>query len=185
MKNLLETERLLLRRLELEDAHRVEELASDYELAKTTLTVPHPYPTGSAADFIRNMWEAEEKGLVAFAIVEKESDSLIGIINIKQTLPYKRGELGYWVGRPYWGKGYGTEAAREVVAYGFEELGLNKVFAGAFADNPGSWRIMEKVGMKHEGTWRQHAMRDGRFVDLAYYGMLLEEFKGESEGADK
>ena len=180
MTKFLETKRLFLRRLEFGDADRVEELASDYELAKTTLTVPHPYPAGSAADFIRSMWTAEEKGLVAFAVVEKESESLIGIINIKQTLAFKRGELGYWVGRPYWGKGYGTEAARAMVEFGFKELGLNKVFAGAFADNPGSWRIMEKVGMKHEGTWRQHAMRDGRFVDLAYYGLLREEYnKGE------
>lgn len=175
----LETERLLLRRLELGDSERVEELASDYELAKTTLTVPHPYPAGSAKDFIRSVWGAEDKGLVVFAVIEKESERLIGIINIKQTLAYKRGELGYWVGRPFWGKGYGTEAARAVVEYGFNELGLNKVFAGAFADNPGSWRIMEKVGMKHEGTWRQHAMRDGRFVDLAYYGVLREEFEGK------
>lgn len=173
----LETERLLLRKLELNDADRVEELASDYELAKTTLNVPHPYPPGSAGDFIQSMWKAEERGMVVFAIVEKESNSLIGIINIKQTLAYKRGELGYWVGRPYWGKGYGTEAARAVVGFGFKELGLNKVFAGAFADNPGSWRIMEKVGMKHEGTWRQHAMRDGRFVDLVYYGVLREEYE--------
>ncbi|MCM3620288.1 GNAT family N-acetyltransferase [Sutcliffiella horikoshii] len=175
----LETERLLLRRLELGDSDRVEELASDYELAKTTLTVPHPYPAGSAKDFIRSVWAAEDKGLVVFAVIEKESERLIGIINIKVTLAYKRGELGYWVGRPYWGKGYGTEAARAVVEYGFNELGLNKVFAGAFADNPGSWRIMEKVGMKHEGTWRQHAKRDGRFVDLAYYGVLREEFEGK------
>ncbi|NMH72175.1 GNAT family N-acetyltransferase [Bacillus sp. RO2] len=175
----IHTERLNLRPLKLQDADRVEELASDYELAKTTLNVPHPYPAGSAADFIRSMWAAEEKGLVVFAIVEKESDSLLGIINIKQTLAYKRGELGYWVGRPYWGKGYGTEAARAMVEYGFNVLGLNKVFAGAFTDNPGSWHIMEKVGMKHEGTWRQHAMRDGRFVDLAYYGLLREEFERE------
>ncbi|NLP52590.1 GNAT family N-acetyltransferase [Bacillus sp. RO1] len=179
MEKCLETARLFLRRLELGDADRVEELASDYELAKTTLNVPHPYPEGSAADFIRSMWAAEEKELVAFAVVEKESESLIGIINIKQTIAYKRGELGYWIGRPYWGKGYGTEAARAMVAYGFVTLGLNKVFAGAFADNPGSWRIMEKVGMKHEGTWRQHAMRDGRFVDLAYYGLLREEYERE------
>ncbi|WP_226683027.1 GNAT family N-acetyltransferase [Sutcliffiella horikoshii] len=177
MTNFLETERLLLRRLKLEDARRVEELASDYELAKTTLNVPHPYPVGSAADFIQSMWAAEEKGLVVFAVVEKESESLVGIINIKQTLAFKRGELGYWIGRPYWGKGYGTEAARAMVAYGFDTLRLNKVFAGAFVDNPGSWRIMEKVGLKHEGTWRQHAMRDGKFVDLAYYGLLREEYE--------
>lgn len=95
MTKFLETERLLLRRLELGDANRVEELASDYELAKTTLNVPHPYPAGSAADFIRSMWTAEGKGLVAFAVVEKESESLIGIINIKQTLAFKRG--GAWI----------------------------------------------------------------------------------------
>jgi [ribosomal protein S5]-alanine N-acetyltransferase len=114
--------------------------------------------------------------LAVFAVIEKDTDSLIGIINIKQTLAFKRGELGYWIGRPYWGKGYGTEAARAVAAYGFDELGLNKVFAGAFSGNPGSWRILEKVGMKHEGTWRQHGMRDGEFVDLVYYGLLREEY---------
>ncbi|CAG9621247.1 Putative ribosomal N-acetyltransferase YdaF [Sutcliffiella rhizosphaerae] len=173
----METENLILRRLQLDDAERVEELASDYELAKTTLYIPHPYPKGSAVDFIKKVWQGEETGLVTFAIVEKESKSLIGVININQTLAFKRGELGYWIGRPYWGKGYGTEAAKAVMEYGFEELQLNKVFAGAFAENPGSWRIMEKIGMKHEGIWRQHGMRDGKFIDLTYYGLLREEYE--------
>ncbi|WP_404447568.1 GNAT family N-acetyltransferase [Sutcliffiella horikoshii] len=68
MNKSLETARIFLRRLELEDADRVEELASDYELAKTTLTVPHPYPAGSATDFIRSMWAAGDKGLVVFGL---------------------------------------------------------------------------------------------------------------------
>ncbi|WP_078382247.1 GNAT family N-acetyltransferase [Sutcliffiella halmapala] len=174
MDRLQETKRLLLRPLQKEDAHRIEELASDYELAKTTLTVPHPYPQGGAVEFIESTSKA--KDLLLYAIVVKESNSLIGLINIKLTSVYERGELGYWVGRPYWGQGFGTEAAKSIIDYGFEELNLNKIYAGAFTDNPGSWRIMEKVGMKYEGTWKQHAKRFGRYVDLAYYGLLKEDY---------
>ncbi|QFT87513.1 Putative ribosomal N-acetyltransferase YdaF [Bacillus sp. THAF10] len=173
----METKRLMLKKQQLEDADRIEELASDYELAKTTLYVPHPYPKGSAKDFIKKNWQQKENGLYTWSIIEKESNSLVGLINIKVTPAFKRGELGYWIGRPYWNQGYGTEAAKAVMAYGFEELGLNKVFAGAIKENPGSWRIMEKLGMKHEGVWRQHGMRDGTFFDLTYYGMLREEYE--------
>lgn len=173
----IETERLQLRTLSTEDAERVEELASDYEIARTTLTIPHPYPKGSAVPFIESVLKMEEKEPVAFfAIIEKESSSLIGIINIGNHPVHKRGELAYWVGKPYWGKGYGTEAAKAVMKFGFEVLNLHKIFAASFTDNPGSWRIMEKIGMKHEGTFRQHVIKDGESRDLHYYGMIKDEF---------
>ncbi|WP_223702131.1 GNAT family N-acetyltransferase [Sutcliffiella deserti] len=175
MTKTLETTRLTLRPMQLEDAERIEELASDYELAKTTLTVPHPYPIGGAKDFIERMGGA--KDIVTFAIIDKEKESLIGLISNKLTPAYERGELGYWIGRPYWGQGYGTEAATAVIEHGFTDLKLNKIFAGAYADNPGSWRIMEKVGMSYEGTWKQHAVRFGKYVDLVYYGLLKEDYK--------
>ncbi|MCH1625940.1 GNAT family N-acetyltransferase [Ferdinandcohnia quinoae] len=174
----IETERLLLRSLKIEDAERVEELASDYDIAKTTLNIPHPYPEGSAAPFIKSMLEAEKENKMAtFAIIEKSSSSLIGTMSIGNNTEHKRGELAYWIGKPYWGKGYGTEAAKAVIRYGFDEFGLQKVFAAAFTDNPGSWRIMEKIGMKHEGTLRNHVIKWGKSVDLHYYGILKEELK--------
>jgi [ribosomal protein S5]-alanine N-acetyltransferase len=176
--NRIETDRLLLRKLNDEDAEDIEKLAGDYDVAKTTLTVPHPYPKGSAHGFIHSMIEAEEKGkIIMYALVEKESNLFIGIMNVSIHAQFGRGELAYWIGKPYWGKGYGTEAAKSLLKICFEDLQLNKIFAAAFTNNPGSWRIMEKIGLTYEGTLKQHVARDGVFYDLCYYGLLKEEYE--------
>lgn|SRR5690625_1218286 len=174
----IETERCILRKLTQTDADRIEELASDYDVAKTTLNIPHPYPKGGAKDFIERTILAEVDGKsVTYAIVKKRTNQLIGIIGIKLTPTHKRGELGYWIGKPDWGRGYGTEATKAIVTLGFETLHLHKIFSRAITTNPGSWRIMVKVGMTHEGTLKQHAARRGQFVDLVYYGILKEEYE--------
>ena len=173
----IKTERLLLRPLNIEDSERIEELAGEYDVAKTTLTIPHPYPKGSAKDFINSVLDAEESGkLVIFAIAQKATERLVGIININLSDTHERGELAYWVGKQYWGIGYGTEAAKSLLSFGFENLKLNKIFAQSFTSNPGSWRIMEKIGLKYEGTLKQHVTRFGKYYDLAYYGLLKEEY---------
>lgn len=173
----LETDRLILRSLLIEDSEQIEKLASDYEVAKTTLTIPHPYPKGSAKEFISSITKAEEEGkIVIFAIIKKDDFSLVGIINLNLQKSYDRAELAYWVGKPFWGKGYGTEAARALIQFGFQELNLNKIFAASFTNNPGSWRIMEKIGLKHEGILRQHVKKWDEYVDLTYYGLLREEY---------
>lgn len=173
----IETERLILRSLQVSDAARIEQLAGDYDVAKTTLNIPYPYPNGAAEPFINNMLEAEKNGrVVIFAICEKSSEDLIGIININLSALHNRGELAYWVGKPYWRKGYGTEAAQVLLSYGFEQLELHKIFAEAYISNPGSWRIMEKIGLVYEGTLKQHVCRFGQYYDLAFYGLLREEY---------
>ncbi|MDQ0178154.1 GNAT family N-acetyltransferase [Bacillus chungangensis] len=175
--NMLQTERLTLRPPTSDDAESIEALASDVDIAKTTLNIPHPYPKGSAKTFVSTVLEAEKAGkLVIYAIEKKTDGALIGMINLNIQSSHKRGELAYWIGKPYWGKGYGTEAAETLIKYGFEKLHLNKIFAASFTNNPGSWKIMEKIGMKYEGTLRQHVMKWGSYVDLAYYGILKEEY---------
>ncbi|QOY35207.1 GNAT family N-acetyltransferase [Anaerobacillus isosaccharinicus] len=177
----IETERLLLRPVTVEDGDRVEELASDYDVSKTTLNIPYPYPEGGGKEFIESVIESEKNGKIAIlAIVDKETQHLLGLINLNIAIPHKRGELGYFIGKPYWGMGYGTEAARAIVAYGFKDLALNKIYAAAFTTNPGSWRIMEKIGLKHEGTHKQHVSRFGEFFDLAYYGLVKEDYLKEA-----
>lgn len=173
----LVTERLILRKLEATDANRIENLAGDHEVAKTTLNIPHPYPEGSAVAFIHSTLESERTGkLITRAIIEKETNELIGLMAISIHSTFNRGELAYWVGKPYWGQGYGTEAGKAVLQYGFEVLKLNRIYAQSFTTNPGSWRIMEKIGLKYEGTLRQHVSRFGQYYDLAQYGILKEEF---------
>jgi len=74
---------------------------------------------------------------------------------------HRRAELGYWIGVPYWGKGYATEAARSVVNYGFSTLELHRIFASHVPANPASGRVLTKIGMRHEGRLLGHILKWG------------------------
>lgn len=173
-----ETSRIILREIQLDDALLVEKYASDEQLAKTTLNVPSPYPKGSAINYLAHTIELQKAGKIRIlAVVLKETNALIGLMSIGINNTFQRGELGYWIGRPFWGKGYGTEAAEKMLEIGFTELKLNKVFAQAFSNNPGSYRIMEKIGLKQEGILREHVYRFNVFHDIVVYGMTVRDFK--------
>lgn len=168
----LSTERLVLRALEPTDAPIVEALVGAVEVARTT-NLPHPYPPGGALEWIAAGLEAAAQGQrYPFAIVRHSDGALVGSITLWLTPEHQRGELGYWVGHPYWGQGYATEAAARVVAYAFEELDLRRVTAQALRHNRASTRVMEKAGMMHEGTLRQHICHWGVFKDVDVYGVL-------------
>lgn len=173
----LETERLRLRPFRLSDAAEVQQLAGDREVAKTTLNIPHPYEDGMAEDWIQRHAGWFVAGTqVVFAIVLKESDALVGAIGLGVKAEHKRAEMGYWIGRSFWNKGYATEAGRALLAFGFEALGLHRIFAGHYHINPASGRVMAKMGMKKEGHFPQHILKSGQFVDMEYYGVLKEDF---------
>lgn len=174
---ILHTERLTLRPLAPEDAPAVRRLAGAPEVAATTLTVPHPYEEGMAEEWIsthRPGWERGEQAV--FAIVLRETGELVGAIGLAIAPAHGRAELGYWVGVPFWGGGYCTEAARALVDFGFAELGLNRVHAHHFTRNPASGRVMQKIGMRYEGCLRQHVRKGEGFEDLEAYGILREDF---------
>lgn len=175
---MLTSDRIFLREFPFEDAFQIETFASDIEVAKSTLTIPHPYPKESAKEFIRFALDASKRGnLFIYAIVEKTTNLLIGVINLKIYPPYNRGELGYWIGKKYWGHGYGTETAICLLQYGFEVINLHKIFAQAFSSNVGSYRIMQKIGLQYEGTLKEHVCRDGIYHDLEVYGLLQKDFR--------
>ena len=88
---------------------------------------------------------------------------------------HNRAELGFWVGVSYWGNGYCTEAATAMIRYGFEVLGYHKVAARHMKCNPASGRILEKVGMRKEGTLVDEVIKDGAFHTLVVYGMINSE----------
>ena len=102
----------------------------------------------------------------------------IGAIGLTISPRNQRAEMGYWLGVPYWNKGYATEAARAVLRFGFQELGLNRIYASYFPRNPASGRVMEKAGMRYEGTLRQHFVRWSEPEDLVYYSILKSEWTG-------
>jgi RimJ/RimL family protein N-acetyltransferase len=84
------------------------------------------------------------------------------------------------VGVPYWRHGYATEAAREVVKYAFEELSLNRVYAFHFTRNPASGRVLQKIGMEHEGVRRAHTLKGSEYLDNEAYGILQGEYAARS-----
>jgi len=174
---ILETERLILRPFELADAKEVQRLAGAREVAATTQNLPHPYEDGMAEEWIGTHQEAFERGTgVTFAITTRADGRLIGAISLMGIRPAHQAELGYWVGKPYWNQGFCTEAARAVVAYGFQVLGLNRVHARHLSRNPASGRVMQKLGMRHEGRRRQHVQKWGTCEDLELYGLLRAEW---------
>ncbi len=99
-------------------------------------------------------------------------DVLIGAVSLRIERDDQRAELGYWIGRPYWGQGYCTEAVRAVLSFGFQQLGLNRIYAGHFSRNPASGRVMQKAGMNCEGHLRQHTKKWDAFEDIEIYAVL-------------
>jgi RimJ/RimL family protein N-acetyltransferase len=174
----LTTERLVLRPFTLADAPSVQRLAGDMAVASTTGRIPHPYEDGLAEEWISTHQQAfEEDKEAVFAITLKADGTLIGCVGLTINRDHERAVLGYWIGKPYWSNGYCTEAAAEVVRYGFTELGLNRIWATHFPRNPASGRVMAKIGMTHEGCWRQHFRRWGVLEDLELYAILKSEYE--------
>lgn len=172
----LYTERLILRPHTIWDADELQKIINDKDIASTTLNVPHPYTLEDALDFLSKREESyEETGSPQFAITKKD-ETIIGGIGLSLRREYESAELGYWIGKTYWGKGYCTEAAFTVLKYGFAIMGLNRIYATHFTRNPASGRVMQKIGMKHEGHLRQSIKKWDKFEDEEIYGILKSEF---------
>ena len=171
------TDRLLLRSFTLEDAVAVQRLAGERDIAAMLPNMPHPYEEGMAEKWIRSCYKQFEKDeALNFAITRKADKNLIGGIALRLDQEHERAELGYWIGKPYWNCGYATEAAKAVVAYSFEVLKLNRIYAYHFTRNPASGRVLKKVGMRYEGYRRQHTKRWEKFEDSMGYGMLKADY---------
>ncbi|MBT8082966.1 MAG: GNAT family N-acetyltransferase [Gammaproteobacteria bacterium] len=173
----IETTRLILRPFRSSDAPAVQELAGERDIADTTMNIPHPYEDGMAEEWIAGHEPGYNEGTMAtFAIVLRDNAQLIGAMGLQIGRSLNKAELGYWVGKPFWNRGYATEAAVAMLDFGFDELGLNRIQAAHLARNPSSGRVMEKAGMVLEGTARQDAIKWGRYEDLVSYGILREDW---------
>jgi [ribosomal protein S5]-alanine N-acetyltransferase len=173
----IETARLYLRPFTLADAPEVEQLAGAFAVADTTLNIPHPYLAGLAAQWIARHPEGVQRGeTFTWAISARLNGTLYGAIGLHINTEHQHGEVGYWVGQAYWGHGYASEAAAAVLTHGFSALGLNRIYARHFARNPASGRVMQKIGMRHEGVQRQHLRKGERFEDVVGYAMLRAEW---------
>lgn len=129
------------------DAACVTDLCSDAEVALLTAAIPHPYPPGAAAAWIASHGDAREAGSAwTYAITRLDDGAVVGAIEVRtETGP--DGNLGYWIGRPYWGRGYATTAVRALLAMAFLGLESDELGATHLARNPASGRVLEKCGM--------------------------------------
>jgi len=174
----LTSERLLLRPHTLADALDVQRFAGDIEIAKTTLNIPHPYEDGLAEAWIETHQDAwENASLLALAITEVNTNEFIGGIGLVLHLQHDKANLGYWIGKPHWGKGYATEAARMLIHYGFTELNLNRIEADYFSKNEASGRVMQKLGMNPEGFSKQAYKKWEGYIDIERYAILKRDYE--------
>lgn len=172
---ILETERLTLRKLKIEDADAMYVYASNDEVTKYVLWDSHTSPE-QTKQFLQFMIDKYKQENYAWAVTLKDSDEFIGTIDYVMLDHNERiGEIGYALSHLYWGKGYMSEAAKAVLHYGFTELHLERIQARCFAENIGSERVMQKAGMVFEGTMRKAKLSKGTYYDLKMYSMIREE----------
>jgi RimJ/RimL family protein N-acetyltransferase len=174
----IETARLNLRAFTEADIPELLSLIGAREIAATTLRIAHPYTEQNAMDFLA---KTRDEDKIWLAITQRADGRLCGGVGLMLDLEHERAELGYWVGVPYWGKGYATEAAQAMVQYGFDALELNRILASCMSHNSASGKILVKLGMLYEGCQREHQRKWGEFVDVDCYGILRSEWESKSK----
>jgi RimJ/RimL family protein N-acetyltransferase len=153
---------IALRQLAIEDAPRVQLLAGERAVAEMTALIPHPYPDGAAEQWIAGLAQSWSAGKEYSYAIEADS-LLVGVVGLRPVAAEQE-NLGYWIGRPYWGRGYATAAASAVIALAFSCLEVDMVTASHLTRNAASARVLEKCGMHLLRT----GMRDHRGAEEAH-----------------
>ena len=173
----LETERLILRRFTLEDAQSVyNNWASDPEVTKYLM-----WPTHTGVDVTRGILEDwiphyEEDNYYHWTIVLKELGEPIGSMAVvRQDDLAQMAHIGYCIGRKWWHQGITSEALKAVMDYLFDEVGINRIESRHDPRNPNSGKVMQKCGMKYEGTMRSSDWNNQGICDACYYALLKSE----------
>jgi RimJ/RimL family protein N-acetyltransferase len=145
-----ETTRLSMRPFEAEDARRIAYLAGEYDVARMCGRVPHPYSLKQAEEWLATQDDKRQRGDYSFAITLAR-DGLVGSCGVTRTAP-DTWEIGYWLGMPYWGMGYASEAAQGLMDWAGVELDARVFTAGHYVDNPASGHVLRKLGFAHAGS---------------------------------
>lgn len=144
------TDRLVLRPLRQTDAPAIQRILSGPHISRFTVSFPHPYPPGAALAWIREEVHRQQHGTSHPWAITLPGDEVIGFIGIALHEDGTEAHIGYWIDHRHWGRGYATEAARAVIAFGFDGLGLYRIEARCFAENVASGRVLRKAGMSLE-----------------------------------
>lgn len=171
----LESERLYLRPPDYCDVAAITRLIGEYDVAKNLAAVPHPYSEADGRAFVTMAHEKRALGEgFCFAIFDKESDAFLGCCAL--TLSNGRYAIGYWLGRPFWNRGYASEAVKALVAFAFHVLKVEQVWASWFDDNPASGRVLEKLGFRVVETYEGASLARRGAVPCHRTTLLREDF---------
>jgi ribosomal-protein-alanine N-acetyltransferase len=175
----LETERLVLREVAENDWPAVHAYAIDPLVSQFMLWGPNTEQ--ETRDFVSQAIASQQevpRQRYELAIVLQSSGQLVGTAGIGVTAPeHREGSIGYCLNRPMWGYGYATEAARRLLAFGFDKLDLHRVWATCDPQNLGSAHVLEKIGMRREGHLREHLWQKGKWRDSYVYAILEHEWR--------
>ena len=173
----LETERLLLRKLSLDDAYDLFAYGRDPEVTRYVMWEPHR-TVDDSIQFIKWAIRQYEEGQIApWGVELKETGKLVGTAGFHTwSTRHRRAEIGYTLARPFWGQGLMTEAVRAIIDFGFRVMDLNRIEARCFTENIASARVMEKCGMQFEALLREQELVKGRYEDLKMYSILRREW---------
>ena len=167
----LETDRLVLREFVAEDEAAVHEYASDPDV--TRLISWGPNTIEQTREFLVQVTRPHDG--FGFAITLRSTGQLVGSIGIGIcSHEHQRGELGYVIHRAHWSQGYGTEATRRLVRFGFDELDVQRIEATCHPDNRASARVLEKSGFRYEGRMRDHLLVRGCWRDSLLYAVVRD-----------
>lgn len=174
---IINTERLLLRKISVEDAENIFDYASD-EIVNTFMPWKTHKTINDAFDFIKISEELFiTSDNIDWAIELKEEKKMIGGISIRSWNNQNRcADVGYVLSRKYWNKGITSEALKAVINFCFTKLSLNRVEAHCDENNFASQKVLEKAGMKYEGTLREKVLIKDKFVNMRFYSILKSEF---------
>jgi RimJ/RimL family protein N-acetyltransferase len=151
MRDIIKTKRLLLRPITMADAEAMAQLAGDFDIARMTGSIPHPFPVLSAEIRVTLFEVGRRRGLQYAYAITQDGGALMGIISLFRPNTDADFEIGYWIGKPYWQKGYMTEACKAIIHEAKHSLGLTTITAGVFSDNPASIHILKKLGFVASG----------------------------------
>ena len=166
----------IIRKWKLTDAKDIAVVLSNQKIHDNLRDgIPYPYSEQDGIDFISSMLSANEDEIFAFAITL--DDRAIGSIGVyrQKNIHRQTAEMGYYLAEAYWGKGIMTDAVKQVCEYVFQNSDILRIYAEPFAYNTGSCRVLEKAGFQYEGTLRNHAVKNGKVIDMRMYSLLREE----------
>ncbi len=171
------TERLVLRRYTYDDIQDIIEFVSHPSVARATPEIGTTESEVRKYIDLQNSYQPfEQDKCFDLAIERKQNGKVIGLLSLV-CKEHKQGAIGWALGIKYRGQGYGTKAARALMALSFDLLGLHRIYATTSSRNVDSWRVMERLGMRREGHLREAEFRDGEWLDTLIYGILADEWQ--------